>query len=50
MEFRGALRLKLFYADAHYNLALALQKSGQAHAAAKEFQRPKDLNRVQGPN
>ena len=50
MEFREALRLKLFYADARYNLALALQKSRQAHAAAKEFQRPKDLNRVQGPN
>jgi Tfp pilus assembly protein PilF len=36
-EFREALGLKTSYADAHYNLALALQKSGQAHAARRNF-------------
>jgi Tfp pilus assembly protein PilF len=49
-EFRQALQLKPSYAEAHYNLAQALQKIGQADAAAAEFRRAKDLSQGQLPN
>jgi Tfp pilus assembly protein PilF len=36
-EFAEALRLKPAYAEAHYNLALALQQEGKEDAARAEF-------------
>ncbi|HEY2457449.1 MAG TPA: tetratricopeptide repeat protein, partial [Candidatus Acidoferrum sp.] len=38
-EFLEALRLKPRYAEAHYNLALALQKQGKDSAAGAEFEK-----------
>ena len=36
-EFGEAVRLKPGYAEAHYNLALALQQEGKDEAARAEF-------------
>jgi Tfp pilus assembly protein PilF len=38
-EFAEAVRLKPQYAEAHYNLALALQQQGKAEESHAEFER-----------
>ncbi|MGO8927274.1 MAG: tetratricopeptide repeat protein [Limisphaerales bacterium] len=36
-QFQEAIRLKLDYADAHYNLHVALHKQGQMDEAIRQF-------------
>jgi Flp pilus assembly protein TadD len=43
VAFKEALRLKLDYAEAHYNLALALLQTGRKEESNTEFQKAYQL-------
>jgi Tfp pilus assembly protein PilF len=43
VEFLEAVRLKPAYAEAHYNLALALQKVGKVAEANAEFEKAYEI-------
>jgi Tfp pilus assembly protein PilF len=42
-EFLEAVRLKPRYAEAHYNLALTLQKAGKEAEAGAEFEKAYEI-------
>jgi Flp pilus assembly protein TadD len=44
-ELRLAIQLRPSYAEAHYNLGLALQSDGESQAANKQFQLAQQLQR-----
>ena len=43
-EFREATRLKPLYAEAHYNLALALRQAGKDEDSRSEFDKAFEIS------
>ena len=43
-EFMEAVRLKPLYAEAHYNLALALHQEGKEEESRREFEKAYEIS------